>query len=36
MLLIALAMDWKDSLKDLDTPDSLSDEIKSEFTLKWW
>jgi hypothetical protein len=35
-LLIALAMDWKETIQDLDSPGSLSYEIRSEFRCKWW
>jgi hypothetical protein len=33
-LLIALAMDWKETIRDLDSPASISYEIRSEFSCK--
>jgi hypothetical protein len=35
-LLIALAMDWKDTIRDFDSPGSILYGIRSEFRCKWW
>jgi hypothetical protein len=35
-LLIALAMDWKETIRDLDSPGSILYEIRSEFRCKCW